>query len=79
MEICADPKSLFCVIVERKYVVITFNVEKLHSADAAVIGIVYKICKANVTFGNTSCNLLSDYMNLITSRGVTTDIRWNMC
>ena len=58
MKICANPKSLFCVIVERKYVLISFNLEKLRSADATVTGIVNKIPKAVVTFGNTSCNPL---------------------
>ena len=43
MEIFANPTSLFYVIVERKYVLISFNLEKLRLADATVIGIVNKI------------------------------------
>ena len=55
-------QQVYFVIVERRYVLISFNLEKLRSANATVIGIVNKIRKAVVTFGNTSCNLLSDHI-----------------
>ena len=63
IEIRAKLSSLSSDIVERREVfIISFNFEKLRSADATVIGAVNKMRNAVVTFGNTSSNLNSTWI-----------------
>ena len=50
--------DLASIIVECREVFISFSFEKLHSADATVIGAVNKMRSAVVAFGNTSSKLL---------------------
>lgn len=69
MLMTARPLRRSCPIVERKYVLMSFSLEKLSSAEATVTGRVNAIQRATQRFGYTSLRRFS-WRNVSNSKEV---------